>query len=134
MSALGARVGLLSPPNRSGSGRVIYVDDFRGIKPGMWNDGVGDVFIDDDISYDGAPSCRLSLNGEQNAGATSPGRTAATSGIVLKRRLHDGYRGRFGMEFWFRMSSLNLTSNTLFSASIYNRNGTDAHHFRVWLD
>lgn len=121
-------------PSRGASGRVLYVEDFRGIRPGIWNDGVGWIMRDCDITFNGKPTCRLDTGAQSNGGATNPGRTAITTGVVAKRRIHDGYRGRFGVEAWVRMTSLNLTTNALISMSIYNRNGTQAHHGRVWLD
>lgn len=131
-------VGVVEPlrpaPTRSSTGQVLYVEDFRAVEPGMWNDGVGWSARDCDIMLNGRPTLRLDTGGNSNGGPANPGRTAITTGVVTKRRIHDGYRHRFGMEFWFRMTSLNLTSNVLFSASIYNRNGTQAHHGRVWLD
>lgn len=123
-----------TPPQRNVSGRVLYVEDFAPIQPGIWNDGVGSASRDCDIMFSGKPSLRLDPQGQINGSATNPGRTAATSGVIVKRRLHDGYRHRFGLEFWFRMSSLNLTSNAFFSMSMYNRDGTNAHHARVWFD
>lgn len=121
-------------PNRADNGRVIYVEDFRGIQPGFWNDGVGWIMRDFDCMFNGMPTMRLDTGGQTNLSATTPQRTAITAGVVAKRRLHDGFRHRYGMEFWFRFTSLNLTSNALFSVSIYNRNGTQAKHGRVWLD
>lgn len=121
-------------PSRGTSGRVIYKEDGRGIRPGVWNDGLGWAMSDCDITLNNLPSIRLDTGGNTNAGAVNPLRTAITSGVVAKRRLHDNYTGKWGVEFWFRMTSLNLTTNSLLSHSIYNRNGTQAHHFRVWLD
>lgn len=123
-----------SAPTRATGQRILYVEDFCAVQPGLWNDGVGWAGSDFDITFNGKPTLRIDTGGNSNGGATSPSRTAITSGVVVKRRIHDGYRHRFGMEFWFRMTSLNLTSNTLFSASIYNRDGASAHHGRVWLD
>jgi hypothetical protein len=125
---------LRQAPTRAYGKRVLYVEDFRAVQPGLWNDGVGWAARDCDIMFNGRPTLRLDTGGQSNGGATNPNRTAITSGVVMKRRLHDGYRHRFGVEVWFRMTSLNLTSNTLFSLSIYNRNGTQAHHGRLWLD
>lgn len=123
-----------TPPQRTSKGSLLYVEDFSAVMPGVWNDGLGTASRDCDIMFNGKPTLRLDPQGQVNSGATSPGRTAATSGVVVKRRIHDGYRGRFGVEAWFRMSSLNLTSNAFFSMSIYNRNGTNAHHARIWFD
>lgn len=64
----------------------------------------------------------------------SPGRTAATSGVVAKRRVLDPYTGRFGVECWFRLTSTNNTSNVYPVMSLYNRDGTNAYHGRVWLN
>lgn len=131
-------VGVVEPPRpaptRTAGGHVIYVEDFRAIQPGLWNDGVGWSARDCDIMLNGKPTLRIDTGGNSNGGATNPGRTAITTGVVTKRRILDGYRHKFGVEFWFRLTGLNLTSNALFSASIYNRNGTQAHHGRVWLD
>jgi hypothetical protein len=121
-------------PTRIGTGQILYVEDFRAIQPGLWNDGVGWADTDPDILFNGRPSLRLDTGGNSNGAPANPGRTANTSGVVMKRRVHDGYRHPFGVEFWWRFTSLNLTSNALFSMSIYNRNGTQAHHGRVWLD
>ena len=121
-------------PTRTSGGQILYVEDFRAVQIGLWNDGVGWAGSDTDIMFGGKPTMRLDTGGNSNGGPANPNRTAITSGVVVKRRVHDGYRHRFGMEFWFRFTSLNLTSNALLSASIYNRNGTQAHHGRVWLD
>jgi len=121
-------------PTRASGGQLLYVEDFCAVQPGLWNDGVGWCGIDTDIIFNGKPTLRLDTGGNSNGGPANPNRTAITSGVVTKRRIHDGYRHKFGMEFWFRFTSLNLTTNTMFSASIYNRNGTQAHHGRVWLD
>lgn len=123
-----------SAPARATSARVLYVEDFCGIQPGLWNDGVGWTGRDFDVMFNGKPSLRLDTGAQVNGAPANPGRTAITTGVITKRRIHDGYRHRFGVEFWFRLTSLNLTSNALFSVSIYNRNGTQAHHGRVWLD
>lgn len=119
---------------RSGSGSVLYVEDFSAVQPGLWNDGLGSASRDCDIMFNGRPTLRLDPQGQVNSGATNPGRTAATSGVVVKRRIHDGFRHLYGIEFWFRMTSLNLTTNTFFSASVYNRDGTNAYHSRVWFN
>lgn len=121
-------------PSRGTSGRIIYKEDGRNVRPGVWNDGLGWVMSDSDITLNGLPSLRLDTGGNSNGGTANPNRTAIISGVVAKRRIHDNYAGRWGVESWFRMTSLNLASNTLLSQSIYNRNGTQAHHFRVWLD
>ena len=121
-------------PTKGTTGRVIYKEDFRGVRPGLWNDGLGYIMSDNDITLGGLPSLRLDTGGA-SAGATSdPGRTANTSGVVAKRRIHDNWAGRWGLEAWFKFTSLNNTSNSKLSMSIYNRNGTQAKHFRVWLD
>lgn len=121
-------------PTRATGRRILYVEDFCAVMPGMWNDGVGWAARDTDILLNGKPTLRLDPNGQTNGSAVNPGRTAITTGVIVKRRIIDGYRHRFGLEAWFRMTSLNLTTNALFSMSVYNRNGTSAHHGRVWLD
>lgn len=121
-------------PHRSPGGRILFVENFRAIQPGMWNDGVGSASRDCDVMFNGRPTLRLDPQGQANSGATNPGRTAATSGVVVKRRIHDGFHNRIGLEAWFRLTSTNLTTNTFFSMSIYNRDGTYAYHGRVWLD
>jgi hypothetical protein len=120
-------------PTRATGKRLLNVEDFCAIQPGFWNDGLGWAGRDCDIMFNGKPSLRLDTNA-QSASNSNPNRTAITSGVVTKRRIHDGYRHKFGMEMWFRMSSLNLTSNTFLSMSVYNRNGAQATHGRVWLD
>lgn len=120
--------------SRYGTGRVLFVEDFRSPAVSFWNDGVGSSTRDCDITFSGLPTLRLDAQGNTNGGAANPGRTAITTGVVAKRRLHDGFSSRFGIEGWFRMTSLNLTSNTLLSMSLYNRDGTSAYHGRVWLD
>lgn len=120
--------------SRFASGNVIFVEDFRSPAVSFWNDGVGSSTRDCDITFAGLPSLRLDAQGNTNGGATNPGRTAITTGVVAKRRIHDGFTGRFGVECWFRLTSLNLTSNTMISMSLYNRDGTNAYHSRVWLN
>lgn len=116
-------------------GTVLFVENFRTPAYGFWNDAVGGISRDCDIPFGGLPSLRLDTQGNSAGGGfTKPGRTAATSGVIAKRRLHDGFTGRFGVEMWFRMTSLNLTSNTFLVMSLYNRDGTNAYHGRVWLD
>jgi hypothetical protein len=119
---------------RPSSGRVMFIEDFRPPNPGVWNDGVGSASRDTDIMFSGMPSLRLDPQGQASGGITNPARTAITSGVVVKRRIHDSFSGLFGLEFWFRMTSKNLTSSAFFSASIYNRDGTNAYHSRVWFD
>ena len=127
--------GLINPHalSRFNSGKIIFLEDFRSPNPGMWNDGVGSATRDCDIMFSGLPSLRLDPQGNVGSG-TSPGRTANTGGVVVKRRIHDGFTGNFGVEAWFRMTSKNLTSNTFLSMSLYNRDGTNAYHGRVWLN
>jgi hypothetical protein len=122
------------PTRRPNSGRVLYVNDFRSLNSSMWNDGVGSASRDTDIWFAGNPTLRLDPQGQSAAGVTNPGRTANVSGVVVKQRIHDGFRQKYGVEAWFRMTSTNLTLNTFFSLSIYNRDGAQAYHGRVWLD
>lgn len=65
--------------------------------------------------------------------AINPSRTAITTGVVAKRRIHDGFLGTFGVETWFRFTSTNNTSNVLPVLSVYNRDGASAWHGRLWL-
>lgn len=121
--------------------RVLFREDTRAWPPGMWNDGAGDAYRDGNIMFGGRPTYRLSLDGNTNSG-TDPGRTAATGGVVFKRRIQDGFTGIFALELWFRFTSTNNNSvgNPLFSMSVYNRTGTDtdgtstAWHGRFWLN
>lgn len=116
------------------AGKILFVEDFRiPGSSGMWNDGVGSASRTTEITFSGQPSLRLDPQG-QSSGNANPGRTANTSGVVAKRRIHDGFRGRFGLQMWFRFTSKNLTSNVRFSMSVYNRDGAQGHHARVWLD
>jgi hypothetical protein len=120
--------------NAAADRRTLFVEDFRHCAPGMWNDGVGSASRDTNMTFNGMPSCRLDTQGNSGAGLTSPGRTASTSGVVFKRRIHDNFSGVFGVEVWFRFTSLNITSNTYPCLSVYNRDGVDAWHGRLWLD
>jgi hypothetical protein len=115
-------------------GEILFIEDFRSPAFGFWNDGVGGMFRDCDVPFGSLPSLRIDTQGQSSGGATSPGRTANTGGVVAKRRIHDGFAGLFGIDMWFRMTSLNLTTNTYFSMSLYNRDGVNAYHGRVWLD
>lgn len=130
-------VGVAEPirpaPSKGTGGRVVYVEDFVN-DAGLWNDGLGYVMQDCDIMFCGLPTLRIDTGGQSAGATTDPGRTANTSGVVAKRRIHDNFAGRWGLEMWFRFSSLNLTSNAKLSMSIYNRDGAQAKHFRVWLD
>jgi len=63
----------------------------------------------------------------------NPGRTAVTTGVVVKRRIHDNFGDAFGLESWFRLTSSNNTTNTFPTMSIYNRDGVQAYHGRLWL-
>lgn len=119
--------------SRYPSGNIIFTEDFRSPAVGFWNDGVGSCTRDCDITLGGLPTLRLDAQGNVSGGS-NPGRTAITTGVVAKRRIHDGFSGRFGVECWFRMTSLNLTSNAFFSVSLYNRDGANAYHSRVWLN
>lgn len=120
--------------SRYNSGDILFIEDFRTPSIGFWNDALGSATRDTDITLGGLPSLRLDPQGQANAGMTNPGRTAVTAGVVAKRRIHDNFTGNIGMEAWFRFTSKNLTSNTYFSMSIYNRDGTNAYHGRVWLN
>ena len=65
--------------------------------------------------------------------AQNPGRTAVTGGVVFKRRFHDSFVDKYGVEVWFRLTSPNNTSNVFPVLSIYNRDGASAFHGRMWL-
>lgn len=131
-------IGVAEPirevPTRGTGGRVVYVEDFRQTRPGIWNDGVGYGMSDCDVMFNGLPSLRIDTGAQSNGGATNPGRTAITTGAVYKRRILSNFNEKWGVEGWFRLTSLNLTSNSLISMSIYNRDGNNAYHGRVWLD
>src|SRR6266568_5704609 len=113
--------------SRYNSGRIVFIEDFRAPNPGVWNDGVGSSTRDCDITFGGLPSLRLDPQGNVGSGS-NPGRTASTAGVVVKRRIHDGFSSNFGIEAWFRFTSRNLTSSTFLSMSLYNRDGTNAYH------
>lgn len=134
MALLDARQMRLLEQMAGSPERTIFIEDFRAPTPNMWNDGAGSASRDTEIWYDGCPMARLDTQGQSSAGATSPGRTAATSGVVFKRRVHDAFSGVFGMELVFRLTSLNITSNTFPCLSVYNRDGVSAWHGRMWLD
>jgi len=120
--------------SRLGSGHILFIEDFRSPAISMWNDGLGGASRDCDITFAGLPTLRLDPQGNASGGLTNPGRTAVTTGVVVKRRIHDGFTGKFGIEAWFRLTSLNLTSNAFLAMSLYNRDGTNAYHGRIWLD
>lgn len=120
--------------NRLDSGKLLFIENFRSPAQGAWNDGLGSASRDWNVPFAGLPSIKLDTQGQSSGGATNPGRTANTSGVVFKRRIQDNFTGKFGVACWFRFSSTNLTGNTFFSLSLYNRDGTNAHHGRVWLD
>lgn len=65
--------------------------------------------------------------------AINPSRTALTTGVVVKRRIHDNFSDTFGLEMWFRLTSSNNTTNIYPVMSIYNRDGVQAYHGRLWL-
>lgn len=75
-------------------------------------------------------------SGAINTTATtkSPSRTAATSGVVAKRRIIDGFTGKFGVECWFRFTSTGWSNDAYPILALYNRDGTSAWHGRVWLN
>lgn len=122
---------------------VLFREDGRAWPPGMWNDGQGDAYRDCDIMFAGMPTYRLHTQNTFTSGKVDPGRTAATTGVVFKRRIQDGFTGVFALEMWFRFTSTgnNGVHNPLFSLSVYNRTGTDAgdgtsmaYHSRLWID
>lgn len=121
-------------PERVRSGVVAYRENFRHPVLGVWNDGVGRIHRDNNITLSGMPTMRLDTGGQTNGGPANPGRTANTGGVIVKRRLLSNYNEIWGMAIWFRLTSLNLTSNAMISMSIYNRDGAHAHHARVWLN
>lgn len=142
---LGVAEPLRPAPDRSASGQVVWFTNFEEILPPLWNDALGLMELDDDIRCFNLPSLRLDTGGQSAGATTNPGRTANTSGVIGKTRIHDNFAGRWGLAMWFRFSGLNNTSNSKLSLSIYNRTGIDsnggdpltgslAHHFRVWLD
>lgn len=65
--------------------------------------------------------------------AQNPARTAITTGVVAKRRIHDSFVDTFGVDVWFRLTSTNNTSGAFPSLSLYNRDGTSAWHGRLWF-
>ncbi len=117
------------------------MEDFRHPQMGMFNDGVGSVHRDNEITFNGFPSARLDAQGNFITGA-NPGTTGPNlGGVVFKRRISDstltaGPGGVFGLEFWLRFTSSNLivNGNELFSCSIYNRDGANGYFGRVWLN
>lgn len=122
------------PARDAATGRVVYEEDFTGVTPGLWNDGLGFIGIDHDIPFNSKASCRLDTGGQSSGVISDPGRTANVSGVVAKRRIHENFTDRWGMAMWFKFTGLNNTSNTKLSMSMYNRTGAQAKHFRVWLD
>ncbi len=129
------------PSRTAGYGRLLFVEDFRHPQNGMHNDGVGSAHRDNEITFNGLPSVRLDPQGNiqtgTNPGLTGPNQTA----VVFKRRISDtNYTtnpgGIFGLEFWIRFTSNGwiVNGNSLFSCSIYNRDGATGHFARIWTN
>lgn len=119
-----------------GGRRLLFLEDCRHPVLGMWNDGAGSAHRDCEIPFAGLPSIRLNPQGS-TTGNSEPGTSPLTTGVVMKRRIHDDYSGKFGVECWFRWTSANNTSNILTSMSLYNRTRADGGHFymsRLWFD
>ena len=121
---------------------ILFEENFSAPSYGLYNDGtvvannvgVGSVSRDWELPYGGMPSLRLDCLGNTTANS-DPATTPATAGIVFKRRLAQIVRGISSVECYFRFSSNNSTgANAFFSMSHYNRDGTNGHHGRIWLD
>lgn len=121
---------------------VLFNENGTAPSLGMWNDGTvvtnnvgaGSVSRDWEIPFSGLPSLRLDCQG-QTTPNSDPSTTPATAGIVVKRRLMWLVKGIYSAECWFRLTSNNSSgSNAFFSMSVYNRDGTNAHTSRLWLD
>lgn len=124
----------LASSRGSNAPEILFLEDFKAPVLGMYNDGVGSAARDCEIMFDGCPSVRLDTQGNSTGAQTDPGSSPLTSGVVFKRRIHDSFSSKFGAECWVRFSSGNNTTNTLTCVSVYNRDGTNAHLGRIWLD
>jgi len=121
---------------------VLFKEDGTSPSLGMWNDGTvisnnvgaGSTSRDWEVPFGNLPSIRLDCQGNTTSNS-DPSTTVATAGIVFKRRLANLVRGITSVECFFRFTSNNsVGSNAFFSMSHYNRDGTNAHHGRLWLD
>jgi hypothetical protein len=120
--------------NRSDRGRVLFVEDFRHPVLGMWNDGAGAAYRDNEITFGGLPSVRLDPQGSASGNASVPG-TIDTNGVVFKRRIQDSFSGRFAVELWIRhTTTASQGAQNYFVVSHYNRDGVNAWHARLWFD
>ncbi len=137
-------VGSRRIPSRSAAyGRLLFVEDFRHPQNGMYNDGAGAAHRDNEVTFNGLASVRLDpLGNIQTGGGSNPGLTGPnTTAVVFKRRISDtnfttNPGGVFGLEFWMRFTSNGwiVNGNSLFSCSIYNRDGATGHFGRIWLN
>lgn len=102
---------------------------------GAWNDGAGSASLDWEVPFNGKPSVRLDPQGNVTSGTTDPTSSPLTTGVVWKRRLQfaDHY-GVYGTECWIRWSSTNLSTNNYTVVNCYNRDGTNGHYGRLWID
>lgn len=119
--------------NRSGRGRLLFLEDGRHPVLGMWNDGKGVAWRDSEVTFMGLPTIRLDPQGVISGNTTTPG-TIDTNGVVFKRRVSDPFSGVFAVEVWIRWLSSTAHTSTHTVVSNYNRDGTNAYHARLWLD
>lgn len=102
---------------------------------GAWNDGAGSASIDWEQPFNGKPSVRLDPQGNVTGGTTDPTSSPLTSGVVWKRRLQFAdHNGVYSTECWIRWTSTNLSTNCYTVVNCYNRDGTNGHYGRMWID
>jgi len=70
----------LPPPDRSHSGRVLFVEDFRGGATGVYNDGCGSAHVDPEVMFNGLPSLRLDPQGNSSTSSATGGNQQLTLG------------------------------------------------------
>jgi len=101
----------------------------------MYNDGAGLAYRDTVVTFNGYPTVKLDSNGASigSPGNNTPGITPNTNGVVFKHRVGNLITKKIGFEHWWAPSGANQ-AQAVYSASIYNRDGTNIHIGRLFLD
>ena len=128
------------------SGRIIFKSDFTNPVSSMFNDGIGQVWRDTDVTFNNKATLRLDPVGNSNGVATTPNAKEPDIGnsVVCKGRIYNpvpgsgsippSYAGVFSWEGWVRFTSLNNDSNCFTIAYIYHRDGTNGYYSKIWFD
>lgn len=118
-------------------GQIMVREYFTSPGTGMWDDAAGmgsSVSRDTEIMFNGYPSVRLDPQGKFASATTTPGGSPLISTPVFKRRLQFPVSGIWGVSMWIRWTSTNNGTNVYTTASLYNRDGTNAYMSRIWID